>query len=102
MKFSAPQEFLFNADKFHYSIVTVEERNTSQLSVTYAVGDSNMVISAVGASSIPMQTARGSKTSLHLWKAPIKTTPIELTINFPKKSKKVPRVYGMPRQVLNP
>jgi hypothetical protein len=90
MKFCALQEVFFNADECPYSIMPVDERNTSQLSVTYAVGDSNMVISADGASSIPMQTPRGSKTKLHLLEALIKTTPIELPINFPKNSKKAP------------
>ena len=93
MKFSALQKVFFDAEQGAYSIVTADERSNSQLTITDTDGESEIVISAVGASSIPRQAARGSKTKLHLWEAPKKSKPIELTINFPKKSKNELRVY---------
>jgi hypothetical protein len=59
MKFSALQKVFFDAEQGAYSIVTADERSNSQLTITDTDGESEIVISAVGASSIPRQAARG-------------------------------------------
>jgi 5-methylcytosine-specific restriction protein A len=93
MKFSALQKFYFDADDGAYSIVTADERKKSQITITEADGESNVVISAVGASSIPRKSAKATKTNLRLWVAPNISKSIDLTINFPKKAKNELRVY---------
>jgi hypothetical protein len=93
MKFSALQKVYFGADNGAYSIVTVDERKKSQITITDADGESDIVISAIGAASIPRAAAKALRTKLNLWEAPKKSKPIELTINFPKKTKNELRVY---------
>jgi hypothetical protein len=59
MKFSALQKVFFDAEQGAYSIVTADERSNSQLTITDTDGESEIVISAVGASSIPRQAEQG-------------------------------------------
>lgn len=93
MKFSALQKVYFGADDGAYSIVTLDERKKSQITITDADGESDIVVSAIGAASIPRAAAKALRTKLNLWEAPKKSKPIELTINFPKKTKNELRVY---------
>jgi hypothetical protein len=93
MKFSALQKVYFGADSGAYSLVTLDERKKSQITITDSDGESNIVISAIGAASIPRAAAKAMRTRLNLWEAPTKSKQIELTINFPKKTKNELRVY---------
>lgn len=93
MKFSALQKVYFDADDGAYSVVTPDERKHRQLTITDLDGESEIVISALGLSSIPRESASSAKSKLWLWEGHHIAKPIELTINFPKKSKNELRVY---------
>jgi hypothetical protein len=65
-----------------------------------AARESDVGISAVGAFSIPRESVKPGKTNLRLCVAPNKFAPIDLTINFPKKTKNELRVYRVRLVVL--
>jgi hypothetical protein len=87
MKFSALQKVYFGADSGAYSLVTLDERKKSQITITDADGESNIVISAIGAASIPRAAAKAMRTRLNLWEVPQNPSLSNLPSTSPKRPK---------------
>ena len=97
MKFGALQKSYFDADEGAFSVVTFDERDNSQITVTNRDGEADIIISLVGEANIPRERAKGKKTDLNLWQAVGKEKPISLTINFPKREGNELRIYRKAR-----
>jgi 5-methylcytosine-specific restriction protein A len=93
MKFGPLQKEFFNADEGAYSIVTSDERKKGQITITNHDGESEILISVLGEANIPRESAKRKPTILNLWRDHTLFTPINLTINFPKKHKRELRIY---------
>jgi 5-methylcytosine-specific restriction protein A len=98
MKFGPLQKQYFNADEGAYSIVTEDERNKAQITITEADGESDILISVLGETNIPRESAKQRPTMLNLWQGPTTSRPIALTVNFPKKDKRELRIYRKSRE----
>jgi 5-methylcytosine-specific restriction protein A len=93
MKFGLLQKQYFNADEGAYSVVTFDERDNSQITITEGDGESDILISVIGEDKIPRKAARSTKTDLFLWEAGGAIKPIQLTVNFPKTKGRELRIY---------
>ncbi len=93
MKFGPLQKHYFDADEGAFSIVTHDEYDNSQITITDGDGEADILISAIGEGNIPREAAKGKKTDLFLWASGGVVKPIKLTINFPKKTKNELRIY---------
>ncbi|MBC2604235.1 HNH endonuclease [Puniceicoccus vermicola] len=93
MKFGRLQKSYFNADAGAYSIVTDRERTDGQITITEADGEADIVLSALGASSIPRGAAAGARQPLSVVQKDGSERAASVTINYPKNDGNELRIY---------
>jgi 5-methylcytosine-specific restriction protein A len=93
MKFGRLQLSYFRATEGAYSIVTGDERDNSQITLTEADGEAAIAIQALGRTNIPRGAARGRTSTVMVRRPDGSEEPGELTINFPKATGDELRVY---------
>ncbi len=93
MKFGPLQKAYFNADDGAYSIVTEDERNNSQITITETDGESTIVTDILGTSNIPRKATGGVRQSLRILPRSGTEQQSDLAINFPKHKGNELRIY---------
>src|SRR3954463_10563872 len=98
MKFGKFHKAYFDADEGAFSVVTADERRNSQITITDAEGESDVVLNATREDQIPRLATKGRTTSFRIWRADESTTSASLKMNFPKAKGNELRVYRNARK----
>lgn len=98
MKFGLLQLNLFHADEGAYSIVTADERDNSQITLTETDGEAAIAIRALGREKIPRKAARSQPLKVYVASPDGSEQQTTLTINFPKARGDELRIYRNSKQ----
>lgn len=98
MKFGPLQLEYFGADEGAYSIVTQDERDKGQITLTEADGEAALAIKALGQQNIPRQAAKSQPLEIIVRRSDGTEQQAALTINFPKAERNELRIYRNSRQ----
>lgn len=93
MRFGPLQLNYFNADEGAYSIVTDDERNKGQITLTESDGESAIAIRALGEGNIPRQAAQSRPVRIRVRRLDGTEQSADLTVNFPKATRNELRIY---------
>jgi 5-methylcytosine-specific restriction enzyme A len=94
MKFSPLQKAFFAASDGAYSIVTGDERRNSQITISEADGESQIVIDQFGPEQIPRLAIKGRRLPISIYNSETKaSSDSEIGINYPKSEGNELRIY---------